>query len=118
MLTSLLSLIYIASVIVLQLIFVWLTGDRSPVAIVLSTLAIAALFVPLRRQVQAVIDRRLYRHKYDAARILATLGAAARTEVDLDQLSASLIQAVEDTLQPRPIILWLRPVGGERKKQG
>ncbi len=107
-LTGLLSAIYLVSVILLQYIFRAFTGERSPVAIVLSTLAIAALFVPLRRQVQQVIDRRMYHHKYDIERIVSTFGATLRNEVDLERLSQRLVQVAEETMQAKEASLWLR----------
>jgi hypothetical protein len=76
---------------------------------VLSTLAIAALFFPLRARVQGFIDRRLYRRKYDAAQTLAAFAATARDETDLQQLAAGLEQVVDDTMQPQTMRLWLAP---------
>jgi hypothetical protein len=109
-LTGLLGAIYFASVILLQQVFIWLTGNRSPVAIVVSTLAIAALFVPLRRWVQGLIDRRMYHHKYDTERILAAFNAAVRNEVNPYRLSTRVVQAVEETMQPKQVSLWLRSI--------
>ncbi len=105
-LTGLLALVYFGSVVALQAVFTTLTGEgRSELVTVLSTLAIAALFVPLRRRVQAFIDRRFYRRKYDATRTLAEFGATLRDEVDLDQLSAHLLAAVDETMQPESVAL-------------
>jgi hypothetical protein len=110
MLTALLALAYFGSVVVLQNIFSALTGqEQSTLVTVLSTLVIAALFVPLRRRVQAVIDRRLYRRKYDAAHTVTQFGAAVRDEVDLGQLTQHLVAVVQDTMQPAHVDLWLRP---------
>ena len=74
----------------------------------LKTLAIAALFSPLRRRVQDFIDRRFYRRKYDAARVLAEFGATARDEVELDKLAGRLVEVVRETMQPERVGLWLR----------
>jgi len=115
-LTGLLALAYFGSVVVLQNIFGALiplggtqaAGQReSALVTVLSTLIIAALFVPLRGRVQAVIDQRLYRRKYDAARTVTQFGAAIRDEVDLGQLSEHLLAVVQDTMQPASVDLWL-----------
>lgn len=107
-LTALLAAIYLGAVVALQAVFTALTGQqRSEVVTVISTLVIAALFVPLRNRIQAVIDRRLYRGKYDAARTLAQFGAALRNEVDLDDLSSHLLAAVDETMRPESVALWL-----------
>jgi hypothetical protein len=110
-LTSLLALAYFGSVLVLQSVFRVLTGQaQSQFVTVLSTLVIAALFVPLRARVQSAIDRRFFRRKYDAARTLAAFGAQARDMVELEQLSDQLVNAVDETMQPAHISLWLKPV--------
>jgi hypothetical protein len=107
-LTGLLALAYFGSVLVLEGFVRLLTGQsQSQVVTVVSTLAIAALFVPVRRRVQAFIDRRFYRRKYDAARTLAQFGANLRDEVNLDDLSTHLLDAVDETLQPASVSLWL-----------
>jgi hypothetical protein len=107
-LTGSLALVYFGSVVVLQSVFQTLTGQRSPIAIVLSTLVMAALFSSLHRRVQATLDRRFYRHKYDAAQTLAAFAATARDEVELDKLTAELLHVVEKTIQPTYVSLWLR----------
>jgi hypothetical protein len=115
-LTALLAVVYFGVVVALQAIFTALTGSaRSELVTVLSTLVIAALFVPLRSRLQAVIDRRFYRRKYDAARTLAVFGAGLRDEVDLANLSAHLLAAVDETMQPAAVSLWLRSTLGERQ---
>jgi hypothetical protein len=117
LLTGLLALVYFGCVLLLQQLFEALTGQTSPVAIVVSTLAIAALFNPLRHRVQAFIDRRLYRQKYDAAQTLTAFAQTARNETDLDALTAELMRVVGDTMQAERVRLWLRePPEGARKR--
>jgi hypothetical protein len=87
-----------------------ITGEgRNQLVTVLSTLAIAASFAPLRRQVQNAIDRRFYRNRYNAARTVEAFGEGLREEVDLNTLSARLVAVVEETMQPEQVSLWLRP---------
>jgi hypothetical protein len=107
-LTATLVLFYLGGVITLQYAFRTLTGQGSQIAIVASTLAIAALFNPLRRRIQGFIDRRFYRHKYDAARTLASFSAKLRDETDLDALNTELVSVVRETMQPAHVSLWLR----------
>lgn len=108
-LTASLVLVYFGGVVALQYIFRVLTGGESQLAVVVSTLLIAALFNPTRRRFQAFIDRRFYRRKYDAGRILAIFGARLRDEVDLYTLSDDLLEVVRETMQPAHVSLWLRP---------
>jgi hypothetical protein len=107
--TGLLALVYFGGITLLQAIFTSLSRQQSSLAIALSTLTIAALFNPVRKQVQVFIDRRFYRQKYDAEQALAEFAAAARNETDLGKLSSQMIGAVQDTLQPGTMSLWLRP---------
>ena len=107
LLTGLLALVYFGTILVLQNLVVRLTGQGSPVVIVISTLTIASLFNPLRTRVQEFIDRRFYRQKYDAGRALAQFAVIARDEVDLDNLTISLLDVVQETLQPEATSLWL-----------
>ena len=110
-LTVLLALVYFGLVIGLGSLMRLFTGQlsQSPVIIVASTLVIAALFQPLRRRLQSIIDRRFYRRKYDAARILAAFSVTLRNEVDLNQLREELVAVVQETMQPSHVSLWLRP---------
>lgn len=112
-LSAILALIYFGSVIGLQALVSTITGhfsiaSQSPLVLVASTLVIAALFQPLRRRLQQVIDRRFFRRKYDAARTLAAFSAMLRHEVDLGELHDQLLTVVEETMQPTHISLWLR----------
>jgi hypothetical protein len=111
LLTLSLAFIYFASVVIFQAFFRAVTEQNSQVAIVISTLVIAALFAPWRRVVQNFIDRRFYRRRYDAAKALAGFSATARDEVDLEILTAELLRMVEETIQPAHVSLWLRGSG-------
>ena len=111
-LTALLALVYFGSIALLQGVVTAVSGQSSSVVIVLSTLASAALFAPLRGRVQDVIDRRFYRRKYDAGQVLARFAQTARDETDLDSLTAELARVVQETMQPQQVSVWLRT--GER----
>jgi hypothetical protein len=114
-LTGLLALTYLGSVVVLQNIFSRFTGQQqSTLGIVISTLIIAALFVPLQRRVQAIIDQRFYRRKYNASRLLDAFGATLRDDAggDLQVLVRRLLAAVEESLEPEHASLWLRAQAG------
>jgi hypothetical protein len=108
-LTGLLGVVYFGGVVALQYVFRSLSGSDSQLAVVGSTLGIAALFGPLRRRVQDLVDRRFYRRKYDAAKTLAAFNARLRNETHLDTLSEDLIGVVRETMQPEHVLLWLRP---------
>jgi hypothetical protein len=109
MLTASLVLVYIGGVVFLQYTFRALAGGESQLAVVASTLVIAALFSPLRRRIQGFMDRRFYRRKYDAARTLEAFSAKLRDETDLDRLGDELVGVVHETVQPEHASLWLRP---------
>jgi hypothetical protein len=107
-LTTILGVVYFGGIVLTQQVFRALTGQSSELAIVVSTLLIAALFAPLRRRVQDVIDRRLYRKKYDAEKVLADFQKNLRDEVDMETLKANLIGVLDDTMQPTKIALWVK----------
>ena len=108
LLTGLLLMVYFGSVVLLQGLVENLTGEQSPVVIVISTLAIAALFNPLRIRTQDFIDRRFFRKKYDAEQTLARFALVARDEVDMDKLTTAMLGVVEESMQPERVSVWLR----------
>jgi len=114
-LSAILALVYIGLIFALQYLIRGIISQNNDVAIEISTLAIAALFQPLRHRIQAIIDRRFYHRKYDAAKIVEVFSATLRNEVDLNQLSEHLLTVVQDTMQPAHVSLWLRKSDHERK---
>jgi hypothetical protein len=108
-LTATLVGIYFGGIVVLQRLFVLLTGQQSTLAVVASTLLIAALFTPLRRHIQSFIDKRFYRRKYDARKTLEAFSAKLRDETDLQALNSELVRVVRETMAPEHVSLWLRP---------
>ena len=117
-LTAILAAVYFGGIVVLQRLFVVLTGGKSTLAVVASTLVIAALFNPLRRRIQSFIDRRFYRRKYDVTKTLEAFSAKLREETDLDALSDDLVGVVRETMQPAHVSLWLRPDSPPRGSEG
>jgi hypothetical protein len=116
-LTVTLGLAYFGGVVALQAILRAMTGQESSLAVVASTLAIAALFSPLRRRVQGFVDRRFYRRKYDAAKTLAAFNVRLRDETELDALSGDVVGVVRQTMQPTHVTLWLRPDAASNRQQ-
>jgi hypothetical protein len=113
-LTASLVLLYVGGVVGLQYVFRIFAGGGSQLAVVASTLLIAALFNPLRRRIQAFIDRRFYRRKYDARKTLENFGSRLRQETNLDTLGGDLVALVRETMQPEHVSLWVRPPGGKK----
>jgi hypothetical protein len=118
-LTVMLAVVYFGGVTITQAVFRVLTGQKEQpqLAVVVSTLAIAALFNPLRCPVQSSIDRGFYRKKYDVAKILEAFSARMRDETDLERLGEHLTGAVGEAMQPAHTSLWLRPTGGPKSER-
>lgn len=116
LLVALLALVYFGSVILLQQVLVTVTGSgRNEFVTVLTTLIIAALFVPLRNWIQSVIDKRFYRKKYDAQKVLQDFAQTVRDETDLEKLTGRLIEVVNETMQPKSVSLWLKAENSARR---
>ena len=109
LLTAILGLIYVGAVLILGQVFGGMTEDPPSWAVAGATLAVAALFQPARRRIQAVVDRRFNRRKYNTAKTIEAFSARLRDEVDLDTLSAELLAVAHQTMQPTMAVLWLRP---------
>jgi uncharacterized membrane protein YhdT len=116
-LTAMLVVLYFGGIVVLQRMFVLLTGEQSTLAVVASTLLIAALFTPLRRRIQSFIDRRFYRRKYDARKTLKVFSTKLKNETDLEALNNDLVGVVRETMQPAHVSLWLRPDTAPKGKE-
>jgi len=117
LLTGTLLVVYVGCIVALEALLRGLFNQTSDVAIVVSTLVIAALFRPLRHRIQRIIDRRFYRSKYDATRTIAAFSANLRQEVDLDQLREHLLSLVQETMQPTYVSLWLRSPEHDRTQR-
>jgi hypothetical protein len=116
-LTATLVALYFGGIVVLQRLFVLLTGQQSTLAVVASTLLIAALFTPLRRRIQGFIDRRFYRRKYDARKTLEAFSTKLKNETDLQSLNNDLLGVVKETMQPAHVSVWLRPETAPKGEQ-
>jgi hypothetical protein len=117
-LTTVLALLYSGSIALLQAVLIALTGQGAKLAVVASTLLIAALFNPIRHRTQNLVDRRFYRGKYDAERVLAVFSGRLRDETDLDRLKEELLGVVRETVQPENVSLWLKPRGETERREG
>ena len=118
-LTAMLVVLYFGGIATTQALFRTLSGqeEQPQVAVVVSTLVIAALFTPLRRRIQVFIDRRFYRRKYDAAKTLEAFSAKLREETDLEALNNELVGVVRETMQPAHVSVWLRPDTAPQRNQ-
>jgi K+-sensing histidine kinase KdpD len=116
LLTAIVALLYFGLVFMSQFLLRGMIQQDSPIAIVASTLVIAALIQPLRGRIQSLIDRRFYRRRYNAARIIATFAATLRNEVDLNKISEDLVAVVQETMQPTHVSLWLRQNASSREQ--
>jgi hypothetical protein len=118
LLTAILAALYFGGIVLLQRLFVILTGQQSTLAVVVSTLLIAALFNPLRRRIQGFVDRSFYRRKYDARKTLEAFSTKLRDETDLEALRGDLVGVVKETMQPAHVSLWLHPDRGPTRSGG
>jgi hypothetical protein len=116
-LTAMLVALYFGGIVGLQRFFVFLTGQKSTLAVVASTLVIAALFNPLRRRIQSFVDRRFYRRKYDARKTLEAFSTKLKNETDLESLNNDLVGVVRETMQPAHVSVWLRPETASKVEQ-
>ena len=116
-LTATLVALYFGGIVVLQWLFILLTGQQSTLAVVASTLLIAALFNPMRWRIQAFIDRRFYRRKYDARKTLEGFSVKLRDETDLEALNDELVGVVKETMQPAHVSLCLRPETARKRER-
>jgi hypothetical protein len=115
-LTLLLALIYFGGVTLVGNLFSSISGQQSTIAVVISTLTIAALFNPLRKRVQEFIDRRFYRKRYDIEKIIEAFSTSLRDQVEIEQLTSRLTEVIEEALQPVQLSIWLRPIKKNKYK--
>jgi hypothetical protein len=120
LLTGILGALYACLIIGLSTLAGAINGQAAeqPVVLVISTLLIVALFQPIRKRIQALIDRRFYRQKYDAEKALAAFNATLRNEVDLEQIREQLLTVVQETMQPTSLSLWVSPVKQRASEEG